>query len=144
LNNKYDIEEVVNDLFIHLWTNRHIIKVNKSIRSYMLSSVHNRCIDFIRTNRPDIRLDETFSILLDPDLGHLETEEISKIVDGAVKDLSEKSREVFLKSRKEGLSDKSIAREMKIALKTVEAHKTKALKAIESALGRFYPIKIRK
>ena len=51
-------------------------------------------------------------------------------IDGIVEQLPEKSRLVYNYSRKKGLSNAEIAREMRISQKTVEGHLTKVLKTL--------------
>lgn len=54
----------------------------------------------------------------------------------AVSQLPDRCREVFRKSREEGLSNAAIANQMRISVKTVEAQITKALRRIRETLLR--------
>lgn len=66
----------------------------------------------------------------------MSVEDASIIVWEAVRSLSPKSREVFEKSREEGMSNAEIAASMNLSVKTVEGHMTKALKEIRLALKK--------
>lgn len=41
-------EDVVQDMFFHLWKNRKNIQIKTSLRSLLLASVKNRSIDYVR------------------------------------------------------------------------------------------------
>ncbi len=41
-------EEVVQNLFIHLWENRQTIKIHSSLEPYLLVSTKNRCLNKIK------------------------------------------------------------------------------------------------
>ena len=40
-------EEIVQDLFYTLWEKRMELQINTSVKSYLFSAVHNRCLKFI-------------------------------------------------------------------------------------------------
>ena len=66
----------------------------------------------------------------------LEMKELEQLINEAIYALPDKCREVFLKSRMENRSNKEIATDMNITVKTVEAQITKALKHIKAHLGK--------
>lgn len=68
----------------------------------------------------------------------MEMEELNRLIEEAICALPDRCREVFLKSRREELSNAEIAVEMDISVKTVEAQITKALKLIRKHLGEGY------
>jgi len=41
-------EDIVQALFVKLWISRAELSINSSLKSYLFSSVKNRCIDYIR------------------------------------------------------------------------------------------------
>ena len=63
-------------------------------------------------------------------------EELQREVQKAGDALPDRCREVFRKSREEGLSNAAIADQMRISVKTVEAQITKALRRIRETLLR--------
>ena len=62
----------------------------------------------------------------------MEVEELNRFIEEAILSLPDKCRDVFLKSRNEEMSNREIAEQLNISVKTVEAQITKALKAIRS------------
>jgi RNA polymerase sigma-70 factor (ECF subfamily) len=47
VNDTDNAEEIVQDLFYKLWEKRFEIRINSSVKSYLYSAVHNRCLKFI-------------------------------------------------------------------------------------------------
>jgi RNA polymerase sigma-70 factor (ECF subfamily) len=68
----------------------------------------------------------------------LELEETTQCINNSVEHLPEKCRRIYILSREEQLSNKEIAHQMNISVRTVEAHLYKALKAIKSNMGEVY------
>mgnify|MGYP000226505104 FL=1 len=62
----------------------------------------------------------------------MEVEELNHFIEEAILSLPDKCRDVFLKSRNEEMSNREIAEQLNISVKTVEAQITKALKTIRS------------
>ena len=48
VRDKPEAEEIVQDVFIRLWENRESVIITSSLRSFLLKSVQNKCIDTIR------------------------------------------------------------------------------------------------
>ena len=66
----------------------------------------------------------------------LEADEMLLLIAEAVSQLPDRCREVFRKSREEGLSNAAIANQMRISVKTVEAQMSKALRRLRSLLHK--------
>ena len=47
VNDPDTAEEIVQDLFYKLWEKREELQINTSVKSYLFSAVHNRCLKFI-------------------------------------------------------------------------------------------------
>lgn len=132
-----DSEEIVNDVFLTIWRKKKQIQISSSIRAYISTAVRNRCIDFLRTYSPNVSLiDHETSLLVFPQEYNLDYETICNIIFDAVESMPQKRKAVFVKSRFEDKSDKEIAKELNISVKTVEAHKTIALKTLKDIIGK--------
>ena len=68
----------------------------------------------------------------------IEAEELDELIQRAILAIPVRSREIFLKSRNENLSNREIAEELDISIKTVEKHITRSLKIIRKVLGDNY------
>ncbi len=123
-------KEIVQDVFIKLWENKTQIDLKKSIKSYLFTSVKNRCLNYIRDNKK-FRSNVLDVDIADYDISFEETEEnteIEKRVKNTLEKLPEKCRQIFELSRFENLKYKEIAEKLNISQKTVEAQMSKALK----------------
>lgn len=68
----------------------------------------------------------------------LEAQELHDLIQRAIMAIPENSREIFLKSRDENLTNQEIADKMNISIKTVEKHITRSLKIVKSIIGDSY------
>jgi RNA polymerase sigma-70 factor, ECF subfamily len=130
-------QDIAQKVFINLWETRDTIDPQKSVKSYLYTSVKNRCLNYIRDNKKyrsrvlDIELGDIDIAFEEPDSGAAELE--AKIAE-AMQALPEKCRLVFEMSRFQDKKYKDIADELGLSVKTVEAHMSKALKTLKDSL----------
>lgn len=133
-----EAEEIVMDLFIHIWEHRTALNIHLSVKAYLFQAVRNKILNHLR-NSPDwIPIDELPD---EPAVGidsTLETDELHQLIVAAITSLPDKCREVFVLSREQKLTNKEIADQLGISVKTVEAQITKALRNIKKQLGSGY------
>lgn len=134
-------EDLVTELFVRLWQQRDFERVSGSFRAYLFTAVRNRAINYLRweqghTERLDAASDDILPDLLADD--PLAFEELAEQVHQAVGSLPPQCRNVFLLSRFEGKKNREIADELRISLKTVEGHLTKALALVRLALRPYW------
>jgi len=131
-------KEIVHDVFVNLWDKREQMDMQKSVKSYLFTSVNNRCLNYIRDNKKFNRNIEDVSTLEMVDTSNV-TEKIAgddlqQRIDMALQLLPEKCREVFMLSRFSDMKYNDIAEQLNISVKTVEAQMTKALKILREQL----------
>jgi len=128
-------EDIVQSVFLKLWETRETIEI-RSLRSYFVQCVKNKCIDHIRNqqvkNRFDAHYAETEVVLAEEDLWT--KNEISHLLDIAIADLPPRCREVFWMSRYENLKIAEIADKLNISKRTVETQISNALKILRVKL----------
>ena len=129
LKSEQSAEEVVMNVF---WENRTRIGIKSSLCAYLFRSVRNRCINYLRDNDPSVYLSDVMVELCSEENRDMEVEELNHFIEEAILSLPDKCRDVFLKSRNEEMSNREIAEQLNISVKTVEAQITKALKTIRS------------
>lgn len=135
-------DDVVQDAFCRLYENRSTITIHFSLRSYLYRSVYNGCIDLIRHQKivnhyiDAEMLDFYFTrILQHPEAElALQDKDISRAVQEAIDTLPNRCKEIFCLSKLEGLSNKQIAEQLEISLKTVEAQMTTAFVRLRKEL----------
>ncbi|NLR58687.1 RNA polymerase sigma-70 factor [Chitinophaga polysaccharea] len=127
------LEDMLQDIFIALYKNRHTLGEIKNIKAYLYGALRNRIFNEIRN-----------SLLHQQHHQHLPTDKITETantydvklleqqLEQALDKLTARSRQVFLLSRREHLSHKEIAQRLGISVKAVEKHMGKSLQVMRS------------
>jgi len=132
------VEELALDIFTYVWENRQTLNIQISLKAYLFQSARNKCLNVLRQKKLTVSLNPTDMDFEETDVMSLETEELYNLIQEAIMALPDKCRDVFQLSRTENLSNKEIAEQLNISVKTVEAQITKALKRIKEFLGDSY------
>lgn len=129
-------EDLVQQMFVTLWEKREETNVSTNIKSYLLRSVHNHCLNhFKHIKVRAAHAEEAIYQSNEADSADLlELAELQSRVDGLVAELPEQCQRIFLLSRKEGKKYKEIAEELNISVKTVENQMGKALRIMREGL----------
>jgi len=138
LKSEVESEEVVQEVFTKIWEKRSEIKQELSFKSYLFTIAFNIIRKHFRTKA---YLSEYLKSGISSDQDMQTSEKITfnslrSYISELIDKMPERRKEIFLKSRFEGLSIKEIAEELKISHKTVENHLTSALKFIRTNLNR--------
>lgn len=131
-----DAEEVVQDTFIDLWNSRHRIEIQYSFQTYISAIVKYKIMAKKAANKKllyQLTADMSNLTVVDNSTREwLAYQDIRDDFERSIKALPRKCQLVFRMSRVQEKGDKEIAAELGISRKTVESHKTKALKAFEN------------
>lgn len=138
LINNYDAaEDIVQDLFVHLWENWERMKTIDSIKGYLFKSVKNRSINYLKQHSKEMILDpmdNTMDFFVNNNLPvaseMVENKELETIIEKAIVQLPSRCRTIFMLKRVDEMSNKEIASRLNISIKTVEAQMTIALKRL--------------
>lgn len=137
-------EDIVQNVFLKLWKDRESIVIETSLKSFLLKSVQNSCIDEIR-HKGVVREHESYSLTFNVS-DSIDTEHyiLYSNLQGHLKEalnkLPEVCREVFEMSRLEGLKYKEIANKLSVSERTVEVRIGKALALLRQYLKEFLVI----
>lgn len=141
ITNEETAKDIVQDALYKIWKNRKNIDINTSFRNFLITTVRNNCLDYLRKQEVEYRYIEKHRIFETPDspeeiytLNELET-----MIGEALTKLPPKIRKAFELSRFKGLTYNEIAAEMVVSPKTVEAHIGKALKILREELKDYLP-----
>ena len=135
---RFITEEIMQEVFIKLWTYREKLKTDIDIEAYLFSMVRNRAIDYFRnTVQHEDLADEYWQDVLKSanqtdDL--VISADYQAILDQIIEELPLQKRTIYLLSRREGKTNKEIAQCLGITTKTVENHLWKTLQIIKSQL----------
>jgi RNA polymerase sigma-70 factor, ECF subfamily len=140
LRNPEESEEVVADVFLTIWKNRHQLVIEKSFKSYLYVSVRHASLAAIKKRQPVF--EDVEDILFNTNL--LDTNDPEKILTHkefqhqltvAIESLPCRCKQIFLMSRMEGLPYKEISEILGIAEKTIENQLVKALRILRGSLN---------
>lgn len=143
-----DVENIVQDVFLVFWEKKDELELSCTLTTYLFTLVKNRCLNFLRHKL----IEEEYNAQMKEELGfklyalesmeysyHSE-KELQEIIQRALDTLPERCREVFIKSRIEGLKYKEISEELGISVNTVENHIVTALKKLRVELKDYLPL----
>lgn len=126
-----DAEDLVENTFVKAWQAIHDGRDLDNFRSYMYLLVRNECIDFLRKKKNLADVSE----IPDVEEETIDTSERDARIWKAMDELPEKCREIFLMSKRDGMSNEDIAEELDISIKTVKNQMTKAYTRLRESLS---------
>lgn len=134
-------KEIVQDAFVILWEKREGMDADRSVKSYLTTTIHNKCHNYLRDNRKFNTEILSLENLVHPD-GYAQADklvenELSNEINKAITELPEKCRQIFLMSRNENLKYHEIAYKLAISVKTVETQMSKALQHMRLRLAEY-------
>jgi RNA polymerase sigma-70 factor (family 1) len=138
LKSKELAEEVVSDVFISIWENRHRLKDIQNLKAYMIKCVKNSCINHLRNNRliNHISIDSfTEFSLSENSNSNSEHQETTDQIHNAIKRLPPRCRLAFLLVKVNNLRYSEVAIIMNISEKTINNHLVSAVKKIKESMG---------
>lgn len=130
-------EDIVQNVFMHIWNRRKNLKEDFVIISFLYKSVYNEFIDQYRNKKMTYPLEKKYIDALNTIVENEDEhsiENIIKLVKREIQKLPPKCREIFLLSKDEGLTNIEIAEYKNVSIKSVEAHITKAYSILRSTL----------
>jgi RNA polymerase sigma-70 factor (ECF subfamily) len=129
-------EEIVEDVFVKLWSNRHRINEIDNLTVYLYVAVKNRSLnaisqkanELIRAPFDDLDI-EASQVAADP-YNLLVTAEMMKRMQQAVDNLPPRCKMIFKLVREDGLKHREVAEILNISLNTVDVQMAIAIKKI--------------
>lgn len=129
-------EDIVQDIFLHVWEKRQNLIGNEGIRYYLYTAVRNNCLTWLQRNKRSVvtPLTGQESLPAAPEQYPVERVEtdFNVLMQSALEKLPPKCREVFVLSRMGKLTYQEIANTQGISVKTVENQMGKALKILRN------------
>jgi RNA polymerase sigma-70 factor (family 1) len=141
LKTEEDALDVVQDVFVNLWDKRHSLKENTNLEAYLFTVTKNSVISIFRKKISEKEYLEHLRQTTIP--CHNESEEqydyqrLSQKIQELIEQLPKQRRLIFRMSKEKGQSNKSIAEELNISVKTVEDHMTKARRFLKEHLNDY-------
>jgi RNA polymerase sigma-70 factor (family 1) len=134
-------EDIVQDTFVKLWEDHEKLNVTVSLKSILLKTIQNKCIDWHRhkkivNNHSTYIFDNSPLYEYDTD-NYILRSELEESIEQAIANLPEKFREAFKMNRFEGLKYQEIAVRLNVSIRTVEVRISQALALLRKSLFDF-------
>ena len=144
VNDSYEAENIVQDVFVTVWETKHRINIESSFGSLVYRIAKNKALNCLRKSlNKKLYLDTViqnqkyFEFSTDKTIDYKElTFYFNKYVD----ELPERRQEIFLLSANEGLTYKEIARKLNITENTVDTQIRNALNYIRENIAKQFSI----
>lgn len=132
-------EEIVNDVFVKIWTGRKDLGSIRNMQVYLYVAVKNACLNHLRSisskKLRELKLTEAYYFHLSVDPAQLLiNKELQTNVLKAVNELPPRCRLIFKMVKEDDLSCNEVATILGLSNKTVFAQLTIALKKLDQAL----------
>ncbi|WP_426482888.1 RNA polymerase sigma factor [Chryseobacterium sp. R2ACT005] len=142
LSEEEDIEEIVQDIFMHVW--KYLSKTNSpsEIEALIFKSAKQEISNFYRKRKMIFVSLENFPENQDEESAEIEKqlqqEDQLKKIENLLEQVPERSREFFIQNKIQNLSLFTIAQENDISKTAVEKHVNKVLKFLRANLSFFF------
>ncbi len=144
LKNQMICEDIVQSVFLRLWNEKESLEIKTSLKSYLLKSVQNSCLDEIRHQKIVHDHEAWFSQYAT--LYEIDTEnyilysDLYNRLQEVLGSMPEEYRIAFEMNRFEGLKYHEIAVQLNVSVRTIEVRISKALKILKKELKDFLPM----
>lgn len=135
-------EDLAQEVFLELWRRRESLALETTVHAYLLQSVRNRALNYLRHVHVRRRsVPDVVEMAGTPTPADAEAVagELAVAIRNALHSLSPRCREVFQMSRERGLKYSEIATQLGISVKAVEAQMGKALRTMREQLAPWLP-----
>ena len=125
IKNRDEASDMTQDIFYKIWTNRETISKVDSFKAYLFRMARNMIYDYYEHSLIEENYQQkeqrrpTYDDLIEEELY---ARELSLLIDIAVEKMPPQRRNIFIMSRKDGLSNEEIAQRLNISKRTVENH----------------------
>ncbi|MGF7080396.1 RNA polymerase sigma-70 factor [Mucilaginibacter sp. UYCu711] len=136
LQDKYEAQDVVQEVFIALWNKRESFMLQTTLRGYLYKSVLNRVLDIFKHRKVKAAYSSQFVEVDSAQTDYLLREkEITALIEKEIAMMPPKMREIYELKRKDFLSTREIAGKLDISEHTVNTQMKRALKHLRVKLG---------
>jgi RNA polymerase sigma-70 factor (family 1) len=126
-------ENIVQDVFVKLWTNRENCLITSSLKSYLYAATRNTALNFLSREKKQLSTEDLMSDRQDTTANPEEQIIENEMIDGvhkAIEKLPEKCRSIYLMKRYDDLKYHEIAEILDISINTVKTQMKRALKSL--------------
>ena len=134
LSSDHDVSsDIIQQVFINLFESKDRLDPKYSLKSFLYRSTYNQFVDNYRKKKSMSILHEQYYNILDQFITNTDEEDFSKkinLLNDLIRTLPLKTKEVFILSKSDGLTNAEISEILDISIKTVEGNITRAFKLL--------------
>jgi len=139
LPDREEVRDIIQELFVYLWSNRKQLHMTVSLSSYLYASVRNRVLNQYRNKKVRDNFAASLQEFIDQGENVIEEQlrekELALLVEKEIAALPDQMRLVFEMSRKLEMSHNEIAGALNLSPHTVRNQVHNALKILRVKLG---------
>lgn len=140
--NQEDAEGVVQYVFMKVWETRSEINTDLSFKGYIFRIAKNNLLNYLKKKvNEKAYLNYLMTVPEEGDITakeNIEYLELDFKIESLIKNIPERRREIFLLSRKDGLTYREISEKLNISVNTVNTQISKSLEYIRDSLDNNY------
>ena len=154
VNDSSASEDIVHDALLYFWENRRSISKETDVLGYVLLSVKNKCLNYLKhlsveqeyskhcTNLQEWEIATRIQTLEDDSYDSIFLEDVQRILRQALAKLPDQTREIFVLNRLKNKSRKEIAGILGVSQQKVDYHINKAINLLSHELKDYLPLMI--
>ena len=141
-NDKEVSKEIVQDIFKSIWERKDSLVIKGPVKHYLFRAAKFQVIDYYRnqaklTKNVELITEDNYCFSTNSTEDELLHNELQLKIDTLISEMPHRRQEVFKLSREKELTNKEIALQLLVSIKTVEAHMTKALQFLKKNLKEY-------
>ena len=133
-------EDVVQDVFLKIWTTRTDLPGINNFSAYLFRMSHNHCLNLLKRKAKEAKIISIVPYLASTADDQVLFRETERQVQHAIWELPTQQRLVFTMSREQGLSQQEISEQLHITVPTVKSHMTQALRFLRARCKDMAPL----
>ncbi len=135
IQDKQAAEDLIQDLFVKLWADRHKLIIRDKVSSYLFKSAKNACLNYLRSKKQRTQMPVEYAAdkVPEDDNEQLDEEFVSQLFE-CIEKLPERSRQVFMMNRIEEQKLSDISEQLGISVKTIKNQLWKSMIYLKSCL----------
>jgi RNA polymerase sigma-70 factor, ECF subfamily len=147
VKNQDNADDVVQEVFIHIWNKREELNINSTIEGYLVKSTVNKALNFLEKEKKNTKVELNDLIEFEANSknnsSNYDDEFLRNLIEISLDNLPPKCKAIFILSRFENMKNKEIAEHLGVSIKTVENQMTIALsklnKELKPKLKSYFP-----
>lgn len=135
-------EDIVQEVFFRLWDKHKQITVMSSAQNYLLTSVRNLCLNYLRRQETQQSFEKSLFDQPEDEEGDrlIQLRELEELLAQTLALMPPEYRLAFELNRMEGKSLDEVAQQMGVSTRTVERYRDKALALLHTELKDYLPL----